>query len=149
MKPVASFALVFALLAGGISAQCSTLTVTGAINFGETVSFDVSGTTPNALTFLAASDDTGSSNFGFGPLGSVTLGLAEPFTLFPLGLSDANGDVGISFDLPALPPGAPTGGLPSSTLYIQAVSIDFTFGFPPSLGFCESNVASVTVGAGA
>ena len=44
--------LAIAVIAAPAFSQCSTLTVTGTINPGQTVTIDVAGATADALTFV-------------------------------------------------------------------------------------------------
>ena len=61
---------------------------------------------------------------------TLSLGIVPPFLVFPLGLSDMNGDLSTSFDLPSGIDGAFLG---------QSLGIEFA---PPMIGFCTSNVAT-------
>ena len=90
MRHLSVALLAIALIAAPSFAQCSTLTVTGSVNAGQTVSIDLSGATANAVAVLAAGDTAGTTTFTF-PGASVTIDLAQPFILFPLGMTDAAG----------------------------------------------------------
>jgi hypothetical protein len=126
-------------------AQCSTLTVTGSVNPGQTVTVAVTGGAENALVYVVAGDP-GQTTFSFGALGSLTLAIENLHLVFPLGMSDSSGDVSLSFEVPA---GIPAGSLPDETFTLQAVSAELSFGAgPPSLEFCTSNTATLVVGNG-
>ena len=118
--------------------ECADLSVTTTPDPGGTtqdVTLAVTGSFDNALTFMAVGQTEGTTTFDF-PLGSLTLGLELPFAIIPIGVTDAAGDLSLSFTTPA-----GTG----ITLFLQSASIDFTIGGggPPSLDFCESNVATL------
>lgn len=120
----------------------STLTVSGTIAPGATVSIDVTGSLSGALTLIAAGETAGSTTFGFGPLGSFTIDLDGPFLVLPLGITDAAGATGVSFTVPSA---IPAGSIPAINLTLQAVSLDLSFGMgPPSLSSCVSNTATLT-----
>lgn len=140
------------VLAGVVSAQC-TLTITGSVNPGQTVTIGVSGATANDPTVLVISENAGTSTLNLGLLGSLTLGVTSPYIFFPLGITDGTGSVSQSFGVPANIP-----SLPTQTLQVQAVSVDIpTFTAPgpggpggppslPTLSFCTSNVAQLQIG---
>lgn len=138
------------VLAGVVSAQC-TLTITGSVNPGQTVTVAVSGATANDPTVLVISENAGASTLNLGLLGNLTLGVTSPYIFFPLGSTDASGSVSQSFGVPAnLPPGS----IPTQTLQVQSVSVDIpSFSGPgggppslPTLSFCVSNVAQLQIG---
>lgn len=150
MKMLLSSAAVLVLCGGSaLSQSCSTLTITGSINAGQTLTIAVAGAGANDPTVLAVSQSLGSTTLNFGPLGSLTLDLASPFLFFPLGTTDGNGDVSLSIAIPGnLPPGA---AIPSHDFHCQAVSIGVSLpgaGGPPlpSLSFCASNTATLHAG---
>jgi len=143
---------VLALLAAPAVSQSCNLAVTGSLMPGDTLSIQVTDSIPNAPTLLAVGETLGSTNFNFGPLGGFTIDLAEPFIILPLGLTDANGDTGIAFSVPANAPTPPS--LPSLTLHLQAVTIDLGFGItmppmvppmPSVLNTCVSNLVTFTL----
>ena len=130
--------LLFVSLAAMASAQtCATLTVTGSGAPGTDLTFALNGAA-NSPALLAIGDTAGTTTFNFGPLGSLTLGLAQPFVPLPLGLTDASGNVSRTVSIPA--------GLPAADLFGQGLTVTFTL--PPTLGlsFCTSNVAAFHVG---
>jgi hypothetical protein len=145
---LAAIAGLLVVLSAPARAQaCSDLSVTGTVNPGQTLTIAVTGATPDSFTALAVGEETGSTTLNFGPLASLTLGLASPFAILPLGVTDANGDVSVSFDIPSAPANAPS--LPNLTLNAQAVTASFSFGMgPPGLSFCVSDVEQITVGTG-
>jgi hypothetical protein len=122
--------------------QCSTLTVTGTVNPGETVAIDVTGATASSLTLLAAGTTAGSTTIML-PGEDLVLGLAQPFVILPIGVTDANGSLSLSVDVPADVP-----AVPDETLTLQAVTVSFSTGFPPSFTFCVSNTATLVSGNG-
>ena len=141
LPAVVALALVLPARAGG---DCSTLSidVQGTLASGATVTIDVSGATALAPTLLAVGPTAGSTSIPLGPLGTLDLGLASPFSVAPLGMTDAGGSVSTSV---ALPPASvsfdPISG------FAQAVSIGIGFepGSGVSLSFCTSNVDDFTI----
>ncbi len=143
-------ALFLALAATTLSAQCS-LSITGSVNFGQTCSIAFDGTGGNKLVILGASESLGTTTFGSG-LFAITLDIAQPLIMLPMGMTNAAGDCTLNITLPAaptLPAGAPT---PTSMLlHCQAVAIGLpSLGLPSggifgSLSTCVSNVANVQV----
>lgn len=133
-----------ASLLSAVSAQtCSTLTASGTGAPGTSVTCALDGTANNAFAYLLVGSTTGSTTLNFGPLGTLVLGLAQPFIPVPMGRTDANGDVSLAINVPA----APMQGI---DLHAQAVTFAFTMPIPPStsfLSFCASNVASFHVGS--
>ena len=125
-------ALVFTMPAIAIGGDCSQLAVT-TTNNGDTsnVAFDVTGSAPLSFHAIVIGDTTGDTTFNLGGT-TLTLGLVPPFFALPLGVSDANGDLSVDFDVPT-GLGAWNG---------QSLGIEFV---PPSLGFCTSNVASFSL----
>jgi hypothetical protein len=123
-------------------AQCSTLTITGSINAGQTIVADVAGAPADALVFLAVGD-AGSTTFPF-PGNPLVIDVAQPF-FFPLGVADATGHVALSVDVPA---NVPAGTFQDHTFTVQAVSATFVVMPMPSLSFCVSNTALLVSGNG-
>lgn len=122
---------------------CSTLAVdVTAGDDGTTLSVDVTGATPLALTFLLIGDTAGETVLDLGPLGTATLGLEQPFAVAPLGMTDIGGNLSISQDGPSIP-----GELLPLNLFTQAVNagLEINPGGPPSLVVCTSNVVGVTI----
>ena len=119
------------------SAQCSTFDIDSQPDpsgMFQTVSWSVDGSSPMAPTFLVLGETLGTTSVALLD-DTLDLGLASPFIVVPVGVTDATGALSASFDLP------PDLGL---TLYGQSVGfgIDFT-SMPPSIQFCESNVDDV------
>ena len=132
------YSLLFAAVAATASAQtCATLTATGTGAPGTDLTFALEGGA-NAFAFLALGDTAGTTTINLGQLGSLTLDLAQPFVPMPLGLTDANGDISRTFNIPA--------GLPATDLLVQGLTLTFTLMPTPGLSACTSNVASVHVG---
>src|SRR5262249_47278765 len=130
-------------------AQCSTLTVTGSINAGQTLTIDVSGAPANAITFLAAGN-AGSTSIALPGGSSLDLGVASPFIILPIGATDASGAVSLSFNIPS---NVPANAIQNHTYTAQAISVSFPTTLPmppqfPMLSFCVSNTASVVSGTG-
>src|SRR5262245_35548320 len=105
--------IVIALNAAALG-QCSVLAVSGSLNPGETITVAVGGATPNALTFLFAGSNPGSTTFGFGPLGSFTIDLDPPFLFIPIGSTDGAGNRSVSVEVPSNAP-----SLPPQTFVLQ------------------------------
>lgn len=115
-------------LAASAPAQCSggsgTLTVTpdGPVSAGDTISVNSCGPT-SAIALLAVSEAAGSTTFpGMGPFPSITLCLAEPLILLPLGFTGSGNCASVDFTVPA---GAPLPG--NLDLVLQGLFIDFSF----------------------
>lgn len=115
-------------LASQAPAQCSggtgTLTVTpnGPVSPGDTISLNSCGPT-SAIALLAVSETAGSTTFpGMGPFPSITLCLAEPLIVLPLGFTGSSGCAGVDFTVPA---GATLPG--NVNLVLQGLFIDFSF----------------------
>jgi hypothetical protein len=115
-------------LASQAPAQCSggtgTLTVTpnGPVSPGDTISIQSCGPT-SAIALLAVSETAGSTTFpGMGPFPSLTLCLAEPLILLPLGFTGTGNCAGVDFTVPA---GAQLPG--NLNLTLQGVFVDFSF----------------------
>ena len=136
---------VLALLVAPVSAQaCSTLTATGNLNPGSTLTVALTGSTPDAFTLLFVGQQVGSTTINLGPFATFTLDLDTPFLPVPFGFTDTNGDKTFSV---AVPVGATAPTFPSVTLQLQAVSFDVSPGIMgmPTLNTCVSNAASLTL----
>jgi hypothetical protein len=132
-------------LSAPVLSQCSTLTVAGSINAGETITVDVTGAPANALTVLAIGD-AGTTSIPI-PGSTLTLGV-ENFIVLPIGIADASGNASISVTIPAE---IPAGVIQDHTFTVQAVSVGFGMPTPgqfPMLNFCVSNTATLVSGAG-
>lgn len=123
-------------LAGSAAAQCSSLTVT---NTNGTVDLDLDGSDPMAFGFFVIGETAGTTTVNLGSWATFDLGLVAPFYPVPAGLTDANGDVSYSFELPA--------NAPAGTWYVQGVTVGF--GITPGTGItfdvCASNVATLSI----
>lgn len=138
LAPLAIAALI-ATSTFATAQNCSTLAVTGSGAPGTTLTLALTGGDPNTLAMVALGASTGSTQIGFGPLGSLSLGIAQPQGLIPLGRTDANGDATLSIKLP-------NATLPTLTLYGQAITATLQAGRPPQLAFCTSNVEMFMIG---
>lgn len=137
---VATAALALPSLAGDCTSSLD-VAVDGDIQSGATVSVDVSGSLPMAITFLAVGETPGETSFALGPLGDLTIGLDFPFAVLPVGQTDLAGDLSVSFETP----GAPVEIEPLS-LHAQAITLGLDFGgFPPELSLCTSNLTSFSI----
>lgn len=140
-KLLCTAALCAAFSATDLAAQaCSTLATAGTGKAGTTLTITLSGADKNAFALLALGQTAGSTTFDFGPLGSVTFGLAQPFGLFPLGQTDATGKATLAIQIP-------TSATTAVNLKGQGTTAVLTIQQgPPSLDFCTSNVVAFTVG---
>ena len=128
------------VLAAGVASQaCSKLTATGS---STGVSLELTGGTPNAVTFLAFGEQAGTTKFDFGPLGTLELGLASPLMVLPIGRTDAKGDLSLKVDFPK--------PVPAFEVKAQADNAKLDVSGGPlttlTLKFCTSNVADVKGG---
>ena len=130
--------IALACTAGIATAQCGTLSTDGTGAAGTDLTISLAGATADSFAVLFLAETTGSSTIELGPMLSLNLGLAEPVIPVPLGGTDENGDVSVTFTVPSMATTAWT---------VEAQAGTFTFSFMPfSIGACESNVTSVTVG---
>lgn len=117
---------------------CSTLTVTGTGAPGTNIVFTLDGGAANAPALMAMGQTTGSITFNFGQLGSLELGVLPPFTVLPLGTTDANGDASLTVRVP---------NIPGVNMHGQGFTVDLQIvRGRPSLQFCTSNVAAFRIG---
>jgi hypothetical protein len=136
----AAFAAIPLLCAPTTAQSCSDLTVTGTGKPGTSLVFALSGGAPNAFALLAIAQTTGSTTINFGPIGSLTLGLAAPAALLPMGATDASGAVSLTISIPNAP-------IPSIALHAQGTTATMKVGGgPPSLEFCTSDVEAFQIG---
>lgn len=143
-------ASVLAASAATASAQCATLTITGGAP-GSVLTITIDGTGANKFAAVVVGAATGSSSIPLGPLGTIDLGLADPFVPVPIGFTDANGDAVLAFPVPA--------GFPSFDLFAQGITLGLPSigpggggpggGGPPNLGLiiCTTNVVGFSIGA--
>jgi hypothetical protein len=143
MRKFACLIVCLALVSASVVAQCSTLSVSGSVNAGQTVSIDVSGAPAGALTVLAAGTEAGSTTIMI-PGSSLVLGIADLSAILPLGVADATGAVSLSVDVPA---DLPAGVIMDETYVLQAVSVNFSMAVP-MFSFCVSNTANLVAGNG-
>jgi hypothetical protein len=131
-----------AVIAAPTLSQCSTLTVSGTLNPGETITISVTGATPDSATLLVAGH-AGSTTIQL-PGDDLLLGVDVPFVVVPLGMTDASGDVTFMASVPA---DFPAAWIPNDTFTLQAVTIGFSSSSPP-FAFCVSNTATLVSGTG-
>lgn len=134
------FALASACLAltGIASAQsCGNLTVSGGQN--SPLVFSASSLAANAPALMVIGPTTGTTTFNFGPIGTLTLGLAAPFVPVMLGNTSATGTVTLTVDVP--------NGVPPQSLHAQALSLGIGNSRPPSIQFCTTNVVAFSIGS--
>jgi len=136
--------VVFALPASAQCGGCSDLSITSE-TVGTTTNYTVAvtGSLPNTIAWAAVGDTAGETVFDLGQLGSVTLCLAQPFVIAPIGFTDANGDVSLAFAVPASDPL----GIDLAT-QAAAFTIGFDFSvIPPALTLdsCISNTATISL----
>lgn len=143
-----NLALSALLLAGAASAQC-TLSVTGTGAPGTSLTLAVDGSTANAFAWVLLGQQAGTSTLSLGLFGSLTLGLAQPWAPFPLGTTNAAGDVSLVVPVP-------TSATIGIDLYGQGVTVGIslpttppTGGGGPGIGLslCATNVVPFHVGA--
>ena len=139
LRPLLTLGLAAALFTVSANAQCNAnLAVTGSGQAGTTLTFDLTGATPNSFALLMVGTSSATRTVTLGPLGSVTI-LAPPAVPVPLGMTDAGGNASLSFDIPAVPS--------CLVLYGQGLTVGFDFSsLPPSFSACNSNVAQFSVG---
>ncbi|MBK9387818.1 MAG: hypothetical protein IPN34_23625 [Planctomycetes bacterium] len=136
-------ALAALALSSFASAQsCSDLSISGSGASGGTVTVGVSGAPVNAPTFLFIGQQTGSTSIAVGPFGTLDLGLAAPFGVFAFGSTDLTGNLSLSVQIPNVPIPQPV------TVFLQATSLGIRINRngPPTVGFCTSDVESLTLG---
>ena len=136
MRFVTSFLCAVGLAAAAAPSQC-TLTIhgTGAPGTNLVFAFDGRPHTPAALVIGAA---TGTTTFPFPPLGVLTLGLAQPFTVVALGLTNGHGEASLAVQVPL--------HLPHVALFAQGVDVVVHHAPHPSLDFCVTHVVPFHVG---
>jgi hypothetical protein len=128
-----------------LTTSCADLSISGTGAPGTTLTFALTGAEPNAHAWTMVGFTEGTTTINIGPLGSLELGLLEPFIPMPMGQTDANGDASNTI---FVPPGIPF----SLDLFAQAFSwsINVQHGPPGpatvSLSFCTSGVESFHYG---
>jgi hypothetical protein len=142
MRQLSVALLAIAVIAAPSVAQCSTLTITGTINPGETITISVSGAPAEELTFIAIGD-AGSTTIEL-PGDDLVLGLDAPFLLLPIGVTDASGDVSRMIGVPS---NIPPAWIHDHTFTVQAVTASLNF-MPFGFSFCVSNTATLISGTG-
>lgn len=131
-----------ALFAPSLTSQCASLTVTGTANPGQTLTLTLTGAGAGDPVFAVVGAETGPTTLGFGPFGTLLLGIAQPFSVLGFGTTDGTGSLVWSASLPANAPPPP-----SADALVQLVAVDVVVGPGlPQLTFCTSNVASFHAG---
>ena len=125
---VATAALSLSVAAQDCSQLAAAVTDNGVT---QRVSFDVTGSLPHSLQALVVGQTLGQTTFNL-PSATLTLGLAQPFFVVAIGVSDASGDASRSFVRPK--------GI-AMDFNAQSVGVQFV----PALSFCTSNVASFSL----
>jgi hypothetical protein len=128
-------AILLAAAAAAPAQSCS-LAVSGGAP-GSTLSISVTGA-PMSLAAVAVGQTAGTTVIDLGSLGSLTLGLAQPFVPVPIGILDSNGTASVSIPVPSQ--------LPALDLVMQGVTVGVSV-MPFALSLCGTNVVSVHVGA--
>ena len=129
-----------------ISTSCADLAVTGTGAPGTDLTFALTGAEPHAHAWAMIGFAQGTTTINIGPLGTLELGLVEPFHPKPMGQTDANGD---ATDTLFVPPGLPF----SLDLFAQAFSwsVNVTHGHhgpaTVTLTFCTSGVEGFHIGS--
>lgn len=119
--------------------NCSTLAVTGGAP-GTDLTFAVSGAPADSATLLIIGDTLGSTVIPT-PFGDINLGLAQPFSFFPLGTTDAAGNVSLVIPVPSQV-------ATCLQTNAQALTLEVTIAAgPPTVNFCTSNVDAVSIGS--
>ncbi|HEX6810140.1 MAG TPA: hypothetical protein VF384_00830 [Planctomycetota bacterium] len=128
-----------------LTTSCADLAVGGTGAPGTNLTFSLTGADPNAFAWLVIGAVPGTTVINIGPLGTLTLGLVDPFIPHPIGQTDASGDASGSI---FVPPGLPF----SLDLLAQGFSwyVDVQHGPPGpatvSFVFCTSGVESFHIG---
>lgn len=135
---IALAALTAASLGAPLGAQsCSTLAVSGG-KAGTKLTFAHSGPDKNSFAFLVIGEKTGKTEIKIGRLGTLSLGLAWPFLLAPVGRTDGEGKVSVSFNVPKKA---------TTAIDLHAQSFTARLSFRPlGLKFCTSNVVAFKFG---
>jgi hypothetical protein len=117
------------------SLSCADLTITRTSAPRAALTFSLTGAEPRALALLALGTTPGLSSFRVGALGTLELGLQQPFLLHPMRCTDENGDASRTIRVPR-------GWGRTLDLFAQGFSVKFDFAprGRPSLSFCTSDV---------
>ncbi|MBK8977749.1 MAG: hypothetical protein IPM29_17720 [Planctomycetes bacterium] len=119
-----------------VTETCATLATTGSGLPGTNLVFALGGAFPNALAALLLTGARAQTTLPIGTLGTLELGIATPFIVESMGVTDGNGDASLSIPVPL--------GLPPVSLVTQAFAVQL--GTTTVLEFCVSGVAENTVG---
>jgi hypothetical protein len=132
-----SLAALFAFAGVAQAQTCGSLTVAGGQS--APLVFTAASLAANAPSLLVIGPTTGTTTLNFGPIGTLTLGLAAPFVPVPLGNTSASGGATLSIDLP--------NNLPPQALHAQALSLGIGTTRPPRVEFCTTNVVAFSIGS--
>jgi hypothetical protein len=139
LRSLAALGATLALTAVATAATCSTLTITvtpDPTGFINDIAIDLTGAHADTLAVLAFGEELGTTTI-VTPLASLDLGLASPFSVLPLGMTDGLGDVAMAATAPA--------GI-GLDLHAQAVTAGITMGpLFPTFDFCVSNVVDFSL----
>lgn len=128
-----------------ISTSCADLAVTGTGAPGTNLVFNLTGAEPHAHAWAMVGFAEGTTVINIGPLGTLTLGLVEPFIPKPMGQTDNNGD---ATDTIFVPPGLPFSLDLFAHAFSWSVNVQHSPGGPAtvSLLFCTSAVEGFHIG---
>ncbi len=136
-----------ALTALAPAQECATLTITGNGAPGTDLTFELTDAPSGTVAFLVFGKTAGSTSLGFGPLGTLDLGLAAPFIPVPMGLTDDGGAASSTIPVPAGFDHAVLDLLVQGLTAELKISMAMGTGWPSlSLDFCTSNVAGFQIG---
>jgi len=128
-----------AICGATIPAQCANLTITGNGAAGTILTLAIDGTEANQFAFLILGQNLGNTTLPLGPFGTINLDLVQPWFPFPIGLTDAAGDVSVTVDVPL--------SLPTSTfMNAQGLTLGALSGQPPTLNTCTTNTVAFRIG---
>lgn len=118
--------------------SCSTLSVTGSGQPGTNLTFALTRADPHAPAFLLVADHPEHTVLHFGALGSLPLGLSNPFLVVSMGTTDAHGQAALVASIPL--------HIAQMAFHAQGTTVRVVHEHPP-LRFCPSNVVAFQVGS--
>lgn len=124
-------------LAASAAAQCS-LVVHGTGAPGTTLTFAFQGD-PNTLAGLVVGPHLGTTIVHVGSHAVLELGLAQPFVVAPLGVTDAHGRASLAVLVPH--------HLPAMTLFAQGLDVVVMHAPHPGIRFCTTHVVPFHAGS--
>ena len=129
-----------------LGTSCADLAVTGTGAPGTDLVFNLTGAEPHAHAWTMIGFAEGTTVINIGPLGTLTLGLVEPFIPKPMGHTDANGD---ATDTIFVPPGLPFSLDMFAQSFSWSVNVQHSPGGPAtvSIVFCTSGVEPFHIGS--